>query len=182
MRKSIVTGLALLLGLAILSEAGAQGEVVKYVRYEYEGAVSYGILEGQVVQQLDGDLFASPKPTGRSVALADVRKPPDGPDISDDRVVECEGADQDAGQDVAQDRRLLKLPHHDDGRACNGHNYGEVFKQIRFRFHGRGKSRIRNGSATANDVYYLRASSSLSAGLPRTSPSARTRITLSGRV
>lgn len=73
MRKSIVTALALLLGLALISEAVAQGEVTKYVRYEHQGAVSYGILEGEVIQQLDGDLFASPKPTGKSVALADVR-------------------------------------------------------------------------------------------------------------
>ena len=43
-----------------------------YVRYGHRGTTSYGILEGDTVHQLAGDLFASPSRTGASVALAEV--------------------------------------------------------------------------------------------------------------
>lgn len=46
---------------------------VKYVRYERGGATSYGILEGETIRELRGDLFASPTPTGERVPLASVR-------------------------------------------------------------------------------------------------------------
>ena len=48
-------------------------QVTKYVRYESGGRVSYGILEGDSIRELSGDLFASPKPTGRTVKLAAVK-------------------------------------------------------------------------------------------------------------
>ena len=52
---------------------GAQQTVVKYVRYTHAGVTAYGILDGDVVRELKGDLFASPSPTGRRVPLADVK-------------------------------------------------------------------------------------------------------------
>ena len=61
---------AALLVLLVCTTADAQ--VTKYVRYEAGGRVSYGLLEGDSVRELSGDLFASPKPTGRSVKLAEV--------------------------------------------------------------------------------------------------------------
>src|SRR5918996_1333448 len=48
-------------------------QITKYVRYESAGRVSYGILEGDSIRELSGDLFASPKPTGRTVKLAAVK-------------------------------------------------------------------------------------------------------------
>ena len=48
-------------------------QVTKYVRYESAGRVSYGILDGDAIRELSGDLFASPKPTGRTVKLAAVK-------------------------------------------------------------------------------------------------------------
>lgn len=57
---------------SIESEIALSQEVTKYVRYRFQGATSYGILEGDTVHQLDGDLFASPSRTGASAALADV--------------------------------------------------------------------------------------------------------------
>lgn len=50
----------------------AQQQVTRYVRYERAGRVAYGILEGETIRELDGDLFAG-RPTGRAVRLADVR-------------------------------------------------------------------------------------------------------------
>jgi 2-keto-4-pentenoate hydratase/2-oxohepta-3-ene-1,7-dioic acid hydratase in catechol pathway len=45
----------------------------KYVRYEQEGRISYGILDGETVRELSGDLFASPKPTGKTAKLGAVK-------------------------------------------------------------------------------------------------------------
>lgn len=55
------------------SMALAQDGITKYVRYAYEGRDSYGILDGEIIRELDGDLFASPRPTGRNVRLTEVR-------------------------------------------------------------------------------------------------------------
>jgi 2-keto-4-pentenoate hydratase/2-oxohepta-3-ene-1,7-dioic acid hydratase in catechol pathway len=59
---------------AIATRAGAQ-VVTKYVRFEAAGTVSYGILTGETIRVLSGDLFATPAPTptGRTVRLADVK-------------------------------------------------------------------------------------------------------------
>jgi 2-keto-4-pentenoate hydratase/2-oxohepta-3-ene-1,7-dioic acid hydratase in catechol pathway len=51
----------------------AQEAITKYVRYSYGGVVSYGILDGGSVRELDGDLFSSPRETGMVVPLSDVR-------------------------------------------------------------------------------------------------------------
>lgn len=49
----------------------AQG-VIKYVRYSHGGTMSYGILDGDTVHALEGDLFASPQRTGTTYALDEV--------------------------------------------------------------------------------------------------------------
>jgi 2-keto-4-pentenoate hydratase/2-oxohepta-3-ene-1,7-dioic acid hydratase in catechol pathway len=51
----------------------AEQAVVTYVRYAAGGTTSYGILEGESIRELRGDLFANPTPTGRTMRLADVR-------------------------------------------------------------------------------------------------------------
>ena len=58
--------------LAGTTGALAQG-VTKYVRYEHEGGVSYGVLDGETIHELRGDVFASPERTGRTLALGEVR-------------------------------------------------------------------------------------------------------------
>ncbi len=45
----------------------------RYVRYAHRGRISYGILEGETIRELRGDLFASPRPTGATVRRSDVR-------------------------------------------------------------------------------------------------------------
>jgi 2-keto-4-pentenoate hydratase/2-oxohepta-3-ene-1,7-dioic acid hydratase in catechol pathway len=50
-----------------------QAGVTRYVRYaEAGGAATYGILAGDTIRELKGDLFASPAPTGRTVKLSAV--------------------------------------------------------------------------------------------------------------
>ena len=57
--------------LAVGASAFAQ-DVTKYVRYEHDGATAYGILDGETIHQLDGNVFDSPERTGATVALGDV--------------------------------------------------------------------------------------------------------------
>ena len=64
---------ALLMAWMVSTMVFAQGDVTKYIRYSHQGNVSYGILDGETVQELEGDLFASPRPTGKTVNLSDVR-------------------------------------------------------------------------------------------------------------
>ena len=59
---------AALITLLFVASAGA--EVTKYVRYESGGKISYGVLEGDTIRELSGDLFASPAPTGTTLKLA----------------------------------------------------------------------------------------------------------------
>jgi len=56
-----------------LSVPAARAQVTKYVRYAQGNATSYGILEGEQIRELRGDLFADPRPTGRTVPLSSVR-------------------------------------------------------------------------------------------------------------
>ncbi|MHC1758694.1 MAG: fumarylacetoacetate hydrolase family protein [Negativicutes bacterium] len=46
---------------------------MKYVRFEFQGATSYGILSDDRIQVLQGDLFNQPVVTGLIVGLSDVR-------------------------------------------------------------------------------------------------------------
>lgn len=64
---------AVALLLAGLAPALSAQTVTRYVRFEAGGRTAWGILEGQTVRVLDGDLFATPRPTGATHALADVR-------------------------------------------------------------------------------------------------------------
>jgi len=57
--------------LMTASSAVLHAQVTKYVRYSVRGQTAYGILEGDRIRELRGDLFAAPAPTGRVVRLAD---------------------------------------------------------------------------------------------------------------
>ena len=47
-------------------------ETTKYVRYKHEGQESYGILEGDTVRELVGDIFSAPTPSGKTLKLSEV--------------------------------------------------------------------------------------------------------------
>ncbi len=69
MSRQVLTGVLFAI-LVVSSPALAQ--VTKYVRYESAGRISYGVLEGDTIRELSGDLFASPKQTGKTVKLSAV--------------------------------------------------------------------------------------------------------------
>jgi 2-keto-4-pentenoate hydratase/2-oxohepta-3-ene-1,7-dioic acid hydratase in catechol pathway len=65
--------LSLPLALATAVGLSAAQTVTKYVRYEAAGVTSFGIVDGDNVRELSGDLFASPRPTGKTLKLAQVK-------------------------------------------------------------------------------------------------------------
>jgi 2-keto-4-pentenoate hydratase/2-oxohepta-3-ene-1,7-dioic acid hydratase in catechol pathway len=70
-RMHLVSAVAAVAVLAVGASAFAQ-DVTRYVRYEHDGATSYGVLEGETIHQLGGDVFGSHERTGATVALGDV--------------------------------------------------------------------------------------------------------------
>lgn len=75
MTRHLVVRFALVVAAVLCATgglAGQQSAVTKYVRYSANGATSYGILTGDTVRELRGDLFASPTPTGRVLKLSEV--------------------------------------------------------------------------------------------------------------
>ncbi len=71
-RRSIV---ASLLGLLLIPCAAmaADSKPAKYARFQVGPTVAYGVVEGDRVRQLSGDLFDQPTPTDKTYALSDVK-------------------------------------------------------------------------------------------------------------
>jgi len=63
------------LGGLVVAQSGLRGQskVVHYVRYELGGKTSFGILEGETIREISGDLFGARTPTGKNVKLSDVK-------------------------------------------------------------------------------------------------------------
>jgi 2-keto-4-pentenoate hydratase/2-oxohepta-3-ene-1,7-dioic acid hydratase in catechol pathway len=59
--------------LLLSSVVVGQQTVTKYVRYSSQNQISYGILDGDAIAELKGDLFANPTRTGRRLKLAEVK-------------------------------------------------------------------------------------------------------------
>jgi 2-keto-4-pentenoate hydratase/2-oxohepta-3-ene-1,7-dioic acid hydratase in catechol pathway len=57
----------------LAGDALAQAPVKRYVRYSQGNTVAYGVLDGDSIRELKGDLFAKPAETGRILKLGDVR-------------------------------------------------------------------------------------------------------------
>jgi 2-keto-4-pentenoate hydratase/2-oxohepta-3-ene-1,7-dioic acid hydratase in catechol pathway len=58
---------------AIGNAAAAETKVTRYARFQIGDTVAYGIVEGERVRQIDGDLFGEWKPTQRTHPLASVK-------------------------------------------------------------------------------------------------------------
>lgn len=46
---------------------------VRWIRFEHAGAPGFGTLEDRTIVEFEGDMFAAPRATGRTLALGDVR-------------------------------------------------------------------------------------------------------------
>lgn len=69
-RRAFCSGLA---ATSIGLRQNASGKVVKYVRYENRCKVSYGVLDGDSIREIRGDMFGSRAETGVKVKLAAVK-------------------------------------------------------------------------------------------------------------
>lgn len=77
MRRSLgCAPLALALTAALQLAPGpitAQEHIGHFVRYEHQGRTSYGLIEGERIREIDGDLFGTHSLSGRELSLSDVR-------------------------------------------------------------------------------------------------------------
>ena len=48
-------------------------QVTRFVRFAHQDRISYGVLDGETVRELSGDLFAAPRATGRAFPVGSVR-------------------------------------------------------------------------------------------------------------
>ena len=67
--RLLVTCIGLL--IAYSTDTVAQ-TLTHYVKYEVAGRVSWGLLEGETIRELQGNVFEGAKPNGRTVKLAEV--------------------------------------------------------------------------------------------------------------
>lgn len=70
--RALLLVLATLLLALFAGTAAAQDGVTRWVRYDDGERVSWGILEGETIREVEGDLFQGPRPTGRTLAASDV--------------------------------------------------------------------------------------------------------------
>src|SRR5258705_2649999 len=56
-----------------LAAAQAQPTIMKYVRFRKAATTAYGILEGDTIREIRGDLFGDPKPSGAKHKLSEVK-------------------------------------------------------------------------------------------------------------
>ena len=64
---TLVAAILLATGIPVAAQEGT-----KYLRYEHDGVVAYGELDGETIHQLEGSVFESPSRTGVTAALGDV--------------------------------------------------------------------------------------------------------------
>jgi 2-keto-4-pentenoate hydratase/2-oxohepta-3-ene-1,7-dioic acid hydratase in catechol pathway len=68
-----LAALALATVMTIVSATASTAQTTRYVRYSAGTVAAIGILEGETIRELSGDLFATPRPTGKTVRLRDVK-------------------------------------------------------------------------------------------------------------
>lgn len=59
--------------LVLMSTSAAVAEKASYVRFQKGSTVAYGLVEGDRVRQLAGDLFAGPTKTDQTFALSEIK-------------------------------------------------------------------------------------------------------------
>ncbi len=73
MRSLALVGLCLLVVAPLAAQEKSKVKTTAYCRFQHEDTVAYGIVEGTKIRQLDGDLFANPKPTQKTFDLDAVK-------------------------------------------------------------------------------------------------------------
>jgi len=68
-----ILGLSLILTALCRPLPPLSAQAIHYVRYQHGEQISYGILNGQTIRELSADPFSSPRATGRTARLTDVK-------------------------------------------------------------------------------------------------------------
>ena len=126
MKRARWAWMCAVLWVGLGAAAFAQSEVTRYVRYEAGGGAAYGILEGETIHALLGDLFGSPTRTGVAHKLADVRLlapcEPSSPRTSDPRASDPRASDPQTSQRPKEKRdqsRVSRCNSNPTARAVN---------------------------------------------------------------
>lgn len=69
-RRSFMAAVAA--GGMVMAQSAAQS-VTRFVRFEHNGTISYGVLDGETIRPITGDLFGDRTPTGATVKLSEVK-------------------------------------------------------------------------------------------------------------
>ncbi len=81
MRSLALALIAALVSIPVAAQQHAPDAPVNFVRYEHEGRTSFGVLQGDRIMEIDGDLFGQHRATDRWVDLSAVRLlPPTNPE------------------------------------------------------------------------------------------------------
>ena len=72
MKVSLVFTTGLLALISAMATPIADADVAHYIRFEHQGKVGYGILEGETVRELSGNFIESIQPTGTTIPLSEV--------------------------------------------------------------------------------------------------------------
>ncbi len=70
-RRTFLTALAASMAAWRCGSPSDAGRVTRYVRYRQQGRVSYGLLEGDQIRQVSGDLFGRRTSTGEQLPLSE---------------------------------------------------------------------------------------------------------------
>src|SRR5690349_6836857 len=65
--------MGLMAASAAMMSGEVQNKVTKYVRYRVNSSTAYGILEGETIHEIHGDLLGKHSPAGAKHKLADVK-------------------------------------------------------------------------------------------------------------
>jgi 2-keto-4-pentenoate hydratase/2-oxohepta-3-ene-1,7-dioic acid hydratase in catechol pathway len=72
-RIAVITATVLVCSLWALPAAAQTAKVTRYCRFQAGDAIAYGIVEGEQIRRLDGDLFGKWKATDRTYPLSSVK-------------------------------------------------------------------------------------------------------------
>ena len=73
MRSPALALIAALVALPLAAQQHEPDGPVNFVRYSHEGQTSYGVLQGDRIMQIDGDLFGQHRATDRWLDLSAVK-------------------------------------------------------------------------------------------------------------
>jgi len=72
MKTSFLLGACIAVVIGYSATATGQ-TLTHYVKYEVGGRVAWGLLEGETIRELQGNVFENAKPTGRTLKLSEVK-------------------------------------------------------------------------------------------------------------